>query len=112
MTTTATTEKTTVRFTVDLSLAMHEALTDLARHQRQRKAALVRLAIAQLSLQDEIGEEAPLAEETRRFTLDMEPKEHEKFSILAVRMRRSKAELARWGIFRLLQDIKDDAVVQ
>jgi hypothetical protein len=48
------------------------------------------------------GEEAPPPGETKRFTLDMEPGEHERFSILAIRMRRKKAELARWAIERLL----------
>jgi len=98
-----TTEKGTVRFTVDLPLSMHQALTDLAEQQGTRKTKLVRLAIAQLSLQDAIGEVAPLAEETRRFTVDMEPGEHEKFSILAIRMHRSKADLVRWAIGRLLE---------
>ncbi len=95
--------KATVRFTVDLPLSLHQALTDLAQQQGKRKAVLVRWAIAQLSLKDAIGEEAPLQEETKRFTLDMEPGEHETFSILAIRMRRKKAELVRWAIGRLLR---------
>jgi predicted DNA-binding protein len=102
MTITTMNEKSTVRFTVDLPLSLHQALTDLAQQQGKRKAVLVRLAISQLSVKDAIGEEVPLEEETRRFTLDMEPGEHQKFSILAIRMRRKKAELVRWAIGRLV----------
>jgi len=91
-----TTEKGTVQFTVDLPLSLHQRLSDLAEQQGTRKTKLVRLAIAQLSLEDAIWEEEPLTEETRRFTVDMDSGEHEAFSFLAVRMRRSKAKLVRW----------------
>ncbi|MDX2244561.1 MAG: hypothetical protein NW224_28125 [Leptolyngbyaceae cyanobacterium bins.302] len=106
------TEKNMTRFTVDLPLSLHQRLSDLAEQQGTRKAKLVRLAIAQLSLEDEIGQEVPSTEETKRFTLDMEPGEHEAFSILAVRMHRSKADLVRWAINQLLQNLKDSSVVQ
>ncbi len=94
--------KVTVRFTVDLPLSLHQALTDLAKQQDKRKAVLVRWAIAQVSLESAIGEEALLQEGTIRFSLDMEPGEHEAFSILAIRMRRKKAELVRWAIGQLV----------
>lgn len=101
-----TTEKATVRFTVDLPLSLHQRLSDLAGQQGTQKTKLVRLAIAQLSLEDAIGEEERTGEATIRMTIDLEPGEHEAFSILAVRMRRSKADLVRWAIRRLLQDYK------
>ncbi len=112
MPTTSTTDKPTIRFTVDLPLSLHLALTALAEQKQRRKATLVRIAIARLSLKDDIGDEALLSEVTKRFTLDMEPSEHENLSILAIRMRRKKAELVRWAIAQLLQDTQDNALVQ
>lgn len=106
------TEKTTTRFTVDLPLSLHQALSDLAKQQGTRKAQLVRLAIAQLSLDDAIAKEETSTDQTKRFTLDMKPAEHEAFSILAVRMHRSKANLVRWAIERLLEDLQNDTAVQ
>ncbi|MGQ9873336.1 hypothetical protein, partial [Leptodesmis sp.] len=76
--------------------------TFLRRYSHLIPYRLLRWAIAQLSSKDAIEEETPLEGETKRFTLDMEPEEHERFSILAIRMRRKKAELARWEIERLL----------
>lgn len=107
-----TTERSTVRFTVDLPLSMHKALTNLAKQQGVRKAALVRIAISGLSLKDEVQRETFLQEETVRLTIDMELGAHEEFSILAIRKRRSKAELVRWAIDRLLQDVKSNSVGQ
>ncbi len=103
-------QKTTIRFTVDLPESVHVALSALAQTQRTHKATLVKLAIAQLSIDDPI-EVVPSEKQTVRFTVDMELEKHEQFSILAIRMRRRRTDLARWAILRLLADCSNRSLV-
>ncbi len=94
-----------IRFTVDLPLDLHYEFTALAERQGTSKAELLRLAIAQLSLETVVSSIA-ITGATKRFTVDIPLPLHEEFSILAIRLRASKADLVRMAIARLVRDVK------
>jgi len=91
--------KTMVRYTVDLPRPLHKELSQLAAQQGKTKAYLVREAIAQMPKKGTLPVvELRQGEKTYRYTLDMELAQHKALSLLAVRQRRSKAELVRGAI--------------
>lgn len=50
----------------------------------------------------------PEREPTIRFTVDMSESMHHDLSLLAVKQRKTKAELVRFAIAQLLKDMQDD----
>ncbi|WP_416667901.1 hypothetical protein [Egbenema bharatensis] len=51
-------------------------------------------------------------EEIIRFTVDLNESLHRDLSFLAVRCRRSKADLVRQAIVQLLKDMEDEQMVR
>jgi predicted DNA-binding protein len=110
------TSEETVRFTLDLPLSLHHELSTLAKRLHKSKAVLVRFAMTQLSAQaiaPTPRSPTPLSPElTKRFTVDVPLSIHEAFSILAIRQRKSKADLLRGAIAQMIQDLKEGKSVK